>query len=134
MVARLLRIGNNEIMLLGQQIHPRAGRKIQSVLLAPVEHDHEWNGFTGVAGRNVEVVAAGSGAPGVREVADLTTRRGGSPRRRATTRRSCGSRRSGRSDDVWQAGQRALDALNRTRGCGRGIGARHCWPPRWATA
>src|SRR5205085_1887944 len=130
---RLLWVGDEEGVLLGELVHPRAGCKVQSVLVAAVEHDYEWNGFTGVAGRNVEVVAAGPGALGVGEVADLTTRRGGSPRRCATTRRSCASRPAGRADGVYRAGQRGLEVLNQALARGRGISARHFWPPHWAT-
>ena len=130
---RLLWVGDEEGVLLGELVHPRAGREVQSVLLAAVEHDHKRNGFTGVARRNVEVVAAGPGAFGVGEVADLTPWRGSSPRRCATARRSCASGRPGRADDVWQAGQRGLEILNQTPAGGRGVSAGLFSPPHWAT-
>ncbi len=121
---RLLWVGNEEGVLLGELVHPCAGRKVRSVLLAAVEHDHKRNGFTGVAHRNVEVVAASPGAIGVSEVADLTPWRGSSPRRCATARRPCASGPPGRADDVWQARQRSLEILNQTPAGGRGVSAR----------
>src|ERR1700730_19091682 len=47
MVVRLLGIGNNEMMLLGQFIHARAGRELLPCLRASVQHDDEGNWLSG---------------------------------------------------------------------------------------
>ena len=78
--------------MLGELVHPRAGRKVQSVLLAAVEHDHEWDGFTGVARRDVEAVAAVPALSVWVEVADLTTRRGSAAQLRQRRSRASGPR------------------------------------------
>src|SRR6201993_2323859 len=87
--ARLLWVGDEENVLLGELVHASAGREVSAVLLTPVKHDHKWNGFAGIARRHVDVVAACPGGVGIGEVANLATRRRGCARRSATTRRSC---------------------------------------------
>ena len=47
--ARLLGIGHEEGVPLGEIVHPRAGGEVGGVLLAAVEHDDEWHGVTGAA-------------------------------------------------------------------------------------
>ena len=58
--------------------------KSEPLLLAAVEHDHERNGFAGVAGRDIEVVAARPGGLGVAAVTALTAGAGAGGRRCAT--------------------------------------------------
>ena len=63
-------------MVFGEVVHPGAGGEISGVLLSTVQHDNQRHRRTGVAGRDVEVVASGPGPVSVVEVADLTAGRG----------------------------------------------------------
>ena len=54
--SRLLGIGNDERMLLGQVVHPGAGCEIRGALAATMQHDDERHGFASVISRNIEVV------------------------------------------------------------------------------
>ena len=58
--------------MFGEVVHPGAGGEIGGVLLTAVQHDDQRHRRTGVAGRDVEVVASGPGRVGVVQVADLT--------------------------------------------------------------
>jgi hypothetical protein len=80
-------------------IHSGADGEIGGVLFTAVQHHDQWNWVPGVAGRDVEIVAAGPGRLGVGEVADLAL---GGPRG------SCGV--GGRTSDDG-AGERAKAAL-----------------------
>ena len=80
----LLRVGDEEGVLLGELVHPGAGGEVGGVLLAAVQHDDQRYRRTGVAGGDVEVVASGPGRLGVVQVADLAAGCGG---RRSRDRR-----------------------------------------------
>ena len=88
----LLRVRDEERVLLGEVIHPGACGEVGGVLLAAVQHDDQRYRRTGVAGGDVEVIASGPGWVGVVQVADLTAGCGGR-RGRARVR----GRRGGRS-------------------------------------
>ena len=114
-------------MLLGEIVHAGAGREVGCVLHAAVEHDDERHAVAGVAGGNVEVVAARPGGLAVGEVADLATGGGGSDRGCARTRRRCASGQPSRVDDVRQVGQLGLNSVEKTVECRCGMGARRFW-------
>ena len=87
--SRLLRVGDEEGVLLGEVVHPGAGGEVGGVLLAAVQHDDQGHRRTGVAGGDIEVIASGPGWFGVVQVADLTAGCGG---RRSRAGR-CGGQR-----------------------------------------
>jgi len=73
--SRLLGIGDDERMLLGQVVHTGAGREIRSVLAATMQHDDERHRLAGITSRNVEVVRPPPGRVSVGEVADFAAGR-----------------------------------------------------------
>ena len=96
-------------MLLGEVVHPGARGAVEGVLLAAVQHDDQRHRLAGVAGRDVEVVAAGPRRLRVAEVPDLAAGRGrgglgGGPRGGAGT-----------GEVAAQAGQAGGDAARARR-------------------
>ena len=61
----LRRIGDEERLLLGEIVHPRAGREVVGRLGAAVQHHHEGQRLSVVAAWNVELVRAASRRIGV---------------------------------------------------------------------
>ena len=78
---RLLRVGNEEGVLLGEGVHPGASGEVGGILLAAVQHDEQGYRRPDVAGGDIEVIASGPGWVGVVQVANLSA--GCGPRSRA---------------------------------------------------
>ena len=53
---RLGRVGHQAAMLLGQQVHARAGGEVVGRLGAAVQHDHQWQGLAVMGAGHVELV------------------------------------------------------------------------------
>ena len=105
---RLLRIGHQEAVALGQPVHAGADREILGILRAAVQHDDERARPLGQAGRDVEPVVAAAGGAG-----DGAAEEGGTVRHD-----DGGAARHGRAGA--QPAQRLGEPGARCRGSGEG--------------
>jgi hypothetical protein len=81
---RLLGVGDEEALLFGQLVHPRAGGKILGRLGAAMQHHHQGKRLSVIGAGNVEPVGAPAGRIGVASLFEASA-----VRARATGRRRC---------------------------------------------